>query len=236
VDAHWKAGESTAADDTEKRVVVLKSSAPRAIEWTAERIGSGGVVALPTDTVYGIAASLSHPAALRRLFAVKGRPYDRPLPVLVSSPAMLEHIAQDLSHDVALLLDIYWPGPLTVVVPARAGTPKEVTAGGTTIGVRMPNHPLAIEVIAKAGGAVACTSANKSDDPPARDAGEVAAAIGPELDLILDGGAAPGGTVSTVVAIEGERLTVLREGALPSEQIQAAWAELLAAHRGNATP
>ena len=210
------------------RVVILQSAAPGAVEWTADRLQQGGVVAIPTDTVYGIAASLSHPAALDRIYEIKGRRDNQPLPVLVSSPAEIEHIAEKISPDVELLLDIFWPGPLTVVLPARPGMPARVTAGGATIGVRMPNHPLAIEVIAKAGGAVACTSANLSGEPPACDVGEIAASLGARLDLILDGGIAPGGVASTVVAVNGTGLQILREGAIPSERIQASWAELLA--------
>jgi L-threonylcarbamoyladenylate synthase len=119
---------------------------------------------------------------------------------------------------------------LTVVVPAPAGMPPEVTDAGATVGLRMPNHPLAIEVIAKAGGAVACTSANLSGEPPACDARAVAETIGHALDLILDGGIAPGGVPSTVVAIAGDELTILREGAIAAEHLRATWNEFRAAH------
>jgi tRNA threonylcarbamoyl adenosine modification protein (Sua5/YciO/YrdC/YwlC family) len=143
----------SSAPGGDSRVVVLPAAAPRAIEWAAERIAGGGVIALPTDTVYGVAASLAHPDALRRIYEIKGRDARNPLPVLVSSSEMVPHLALALGHDVELLLDRYWPGPLTIVVPAKPGMPDIVTAGGTTVGLRMPNHPLAIEVIAKAGGA-----------------------------------------------------------------------------------
>jgi L-threonylcarbamoyladenylate synthase len=211
----------------EPRTVVLPSSAPSAIEWAAERLVAGGVIALPTDTVYGVAASLAHKAALERVFAIKRRPQDHVLPVLISSTDALVRIAKRVSDEVLLLLDRYWPGPLTVVVPAREGMPALVTGPGETVGVRLPNHPLAIEVIDKAGGAVACTSANRSGEPPARSAREVADALGAELDLILDGGLAPGGVPSTVFAVENDAIRVLREGAVPSEHLLATWAELL---------
>ncbi len=211
------------------RVVVLPSSAPRAIEWAAERLAAGGVIAIPTDTVYGICASLAHEEALERLFEIKDRPTERTIPILVSSTEHLKQVAAHLDLDVALLLERYWPGPLTVVVPAREGMPKQVTGPGNTVGVRMPNHPLAIEVIEKAGGAIACTSANRSGERPARSAYEVAESIGPKLDLILDGGIAPGGVPSTVVAVEGDEIRVIREGAIPIEHILATWRELRAA-------
>lgn len=209
----------------EARTVILPSSSPSAIEWAAERLVAGGVIALPTDTVYGVAASLAHEAALARVFAIKRRPEDRVLPVLISSTDVLARVAKRVPDDVLLLLDRYWPGPLTVVVPARGGMPSLVTGPEETVGVRLPNHPLAIEVIDRAGGAVACTSANRSGEPPARSARDVAESLGSELDLVLDGGLAPGGVPSTVIAVAGDAIRILREGAIPAEHLLATWDE-----------
>jgi L-threonylcarbamoyladenylate synthase len=213
-------------DGDNAHIVLLDSSSPHAIEWAAEQLIAGGVIAMPTDTVYGIAASLAHPEALRRIFEIKGRPEHMPLPVLVASPAMAQHLASQITDDIELLLDRYWPGPLTVVVPANPGIPVEVTAGGSTIGLRMPNHPLAIDVINRAGGAIACTSANRSGEPPACDAQKVAETIGRELSLILDGGISPGGVPSTVIEFAGRELIVHRDGAIPSEHLQATWDDI----------
>lgn len=208
------------------RAIVLQAAAPRAVEWTAAQLVAGGVVALPTDTVYGIAAALANQDALHRLFAIKGRPADRTIPVLVSSTDALARLALDLGDRAVLLLDRYWPGPLTVVIPARHGMPAAVMGPGGTVGVRLPNHPLAIEVIEKAGGAIACTSANRHGAAPARSAAEVAETLGPELDLILDGGGTPGGVPSTVVALDGDDLRVLRDGAIPWEHLLATWSAM----------
>jgi L-threonylcarbamoyladenylate synthase len=207
------------------RTVVLDRAAPGAIDWTAERIDTGGVVAIPTDTVYGIVASLAHPEALDRIYQIKGRPESMPLPVLVSSIEALSHVVQ-LDDAVVPLLDVFWPGPLTVVLPAATRVPIRALGPGQTVGVRLPNHPVAIEVIDKAGGAVASTSANRSGEPSGRTAQEVAASIGPLLDLILDGGAAPGGVASTVVAVEGLVLRILREGAIPMAEVIRIWDEI----------
>ncbi len=207
------------------RVVVLDQAAPHAIEWTAERISSGGVVAIPTDTVYGIAASLAHPQALDRIFEIKGRPDRMPLPVLVSSVDALSHLVV-LDNAVIPLLDACWPGPLTVVLPASARVPERVLGPGHTIGVRIPNHPIAIEVIDKAGGAIACTSANRTGEDPGRTATEVATSIGDRLDLILDSGRTPGGVSSTVVAIDGATLRFIREGAIPMVEVIRIWDEI----------
>lgn len=214
---------SRSADD--RRVVVLDRAAPGAIDWTAEQIVAGGVVAIPTDTVYGIAASLAHPAALDRIYEIKGRPDRMPLPVLVSSVDALSHLVV-LDDAVIPLLDAFWPGPLTVILPAHARVPQRVLGPGGTVGVRLPNHPIAIEVIDKAGGAVACTSANRSGAEPGHTAADVAASIGDQLDLILDGGRAPGGVASTVVAIDGVTLRFIREGAISMTEVIRIWDEI----------
>jgi L-threonylcarbamoyladenylate synthase len=211
----------------DRNPVILGSASPRAIEWAAEAIVDGGVIALPTDTVYGLAAALTHPAALERIYEIKGRDLSKTLPILISSPDMLGHLAYGIDARIALLLEKFWPGPLTMVVPAASGLADAVVAPDGTIGVRMPNHSLALEVIGKAGGMVACTSANRSGQPPARTSAEVAATIGRLIDLTLDGGITPGGVPSTVLAIRSARPVVLREGAISVEEIAAAWEELI---------
>lgn len=211
----------------DRNPVILGSAAPRAIEWAAEAIVDGGVIALPTDTVYGLAAALTHPAALERIFEIKGRDLSKTLPILISSPDKLSHLAEGIDARIALLLESFWPGPLTMVVSAVPGLADAVVAPDGTIGVRMPNHSLALEVIGKAGGMIACTSANRSGQPPARTSAEVAATIGRMIDLTLDGGITPGGVPSTVLAIRDGRPVVLREGAISIEEIAAAWEELI---------
>jgi L-threonylcarbamoyladenylate synthase len=212
-------------NDDDRRVVVLDRSAPGAIDWTAERIASGGVVAIPTDTVYGVAASMAHAAALDRIYEIKGRPDRMPLPVLVSSIDALSHLVE-LDDAVIPLLDAFWPGPLTVVLPASTRVPMRALGPGNTVGVRLPNHPIAIEVIEKSGGAIACTSANRTGEEPASTATEVAESIGEKLDLILDGGKSPGGVASTVVAVDGLTLRFIREGAISMTEVIRIWDEI----------
>lgn len=215
--------------------VLLEPSAPMAIEWTAERVADGGVVSFPTDTVYALSGSLAHPAALVRIQSIKRRPDGKALPVLLASPTNLRDVA-DLSDEanerLVSLANRFWPGPFTLVVPARHGLPDEVLGrdarGRPTVGVRVPAHFLAIEVISRAGGALAATSANRSGEDPARTAAEVAATIGPELDILLDGGSCPGGSASTVVAVTDSGVAVLREGPVARAEVEAAWAEIVA--------
>jgi L-threonylcarbamoyladenylate synthase len=205
---------------------VLDAAAPHAIEWVAQTILEGGVVALPTDTVYGIAASVANDAALARIYEIKGRDASQPLPILVDSPDVLERLSPGIDPRVALLLDRFWPGPLTVAIPARPGLARPLIGPGETVGVRMPNHPLALEIIGKVGGMIACTSANYSGEPPASTAAEVVATVGPALDVTLDGGNTPGGIPSTVIAIRDGQPVVLREGAIAAEEIATAWQDL----------
>jgi L-threonylcarbamoyladenylate synthase len=214
------------------RLLVLDPSAPGAIETAVDGLVNGRVVAFPTDTVYALAASLAYPPALERVVAIKGRPKEKPLPVLLASASYLEQVALDAPPRVVALLARYWPGPLTVVVPAREGMPEATVAADRTIGVRVPNHPLALEVVQRAGGAVAATSANRSGEPSARDADQVRAALGDEPDMLLAGGAAPGGIASTVIGFAGDELVVLREGAIPGEHLRAAWRETLEGEAG----
>lgn len=205
------------------RTRAIPASSPRAIEWAAEELAAGSVVALPTDTVYGIAASLAHPDAIDRVFAIKGRDAQRKLPILLSSIDALEHLAPAISVRLLSLLDTFWPGPVTFVMSTNRTLDQGVVSDDGTIAVRIPNHPLAIEVIEKAGGAVACTSANRSDTLPALSAAEVEAALGGEVDFILDGGISPGGTASTIVRADGNSLEILREGPVEAASIRLAW-------------
>lgn len=213
---------------SEREPLVLSSSAPRAIEWAVETIVEGGVIAIPTDTVYGLAASIFSQPALARIYAIKRRDPARSLPVLISSLAALERLTEPLDARTALLLDRFWPGPLTVVLPARPGLDAFLTSEDGAIGVRMPNHPLALEIIDRAGGAIACTSANRSGEPPALTATEVAESVGPLLDLTLDGGIAPGGVASAVIALRSGEIAVLREGAITGKEVEAVWREVSA--------
>ena len=213
--------------DPDRQPLVLQPGAPNAIEWTVERLVMGGVVAFPTDTVYALAASLAHAAALDRIYAIKGRPSDRPLPVLLASAAALQKVTIALDPRVTLLVEGYWPGPLTVVVPAREGMPPHVLGPGHTVGARVPNHPLALELLERSGGTLAATSANPTGAPPARTADDVLASLGSAVDLLLDGGLAPGGVPSTVVAPHANDLVILREGAIPADHLQASWRRII---------
>ena len=180
----------------------------------------GGIVALPTDTVYGIGVALEAPRAISRLFEAKGRPADRAVAILVADLAQAEALAtfDGLARALALA---HWPGGLTLVLPRRPGVrlPTELTAGGATVGLRVPDHE-APRALAAAVGPLPTTSANRSGEPPANDAAAIAKVLGDALDLILDGGPARGGPASTVVDCTTKRPRVLRVGAVPAAAIE----------------
>ncbi len=214
-------------DDPERRPLIFTPDSPRAIEWTADRLLAGGLIAFPTDTVYALAASLAHPDSLDRLAALKRRPPDKPIPVLLASVASLALVAREPGARLEALVARFWPGPLTVAVPARAGLPAHVVASDGTVGVRVPNHFLALELLELAGGAVAGTSANRGGATPAQSTPEVIDAFDREIDLILDGGVTPGGVASTVIRCDGDSLRILRDGPISAEDLDAAWQEIL---------
>ncbi len=186
---------------------------------------AGGVVAVPTDTVYGIAVALATPGGIERLFAAKSRPPDKAIALLLADADQAPEIGV-MSGAAAVLAGTFWPGGLTLVVPRRVDRllPAALTGGAdapgavATVGLRVPDHG-APRALAGAVGPLPTTSANRSGEPEARDAGEIEQLLGDALDLILDGGPSIGGPASTVVDATGETLRILREGAIPAAAI-----------------
>ena len=178
----------------------------------------GGVVAFPTDTVYGVGVDPFQPDAVRKLYQIKGRPIDKPIPILVGSVADVERVAQNLPPSFSRLAEQFWPGELTLIVEAKA-LPLEVTAGGDTVGVRMPDHPLALALLQRFGGALATTSANKSDEPPATSAEEVQSELGELINIILDGGETATRIASTVLDLSVSPPQIRRQGGISMDQL-----------------
>ena len=159
-----------------------------------EVVASGGVIAYPTDTFYGLGADPENPVAVKRLYAIKGRQKDQPILLLIADPADTGRWAAEITADAAELMSRYWPGRLTLVFSAKAGVLPELTAGTGTIGLRVPGCVLARDLIGFIGRALTGTSANISGRTSPRTAGEVAEELGDRVDLILDGGRAAGHT------------------------------------------
>ena len=191
---------------------------------------AGGLVAMPTDTVYGVGVALDAEDGLARLFAAKDRPLDRAIVLLVADLEQAASVGV-LSPAARLLAERFWPGGLTLVLPQvpDAGLPEVLTAGAATIGVRLPDHE-SPRALARALGPLPVTSANLSGQPDARDASEVLARLGSRLDLVLDGGPARGGVPSTVVDCSEDLPRVLRVGAIAPDAVFALLAAAGLAH------
>jgi tRNA threonylcarbamoyl adenosine modification protein (Sua5/YciO/YrdC/YwlC family) len=182
---------------------------------------NGETVALPTDTIYGLCARAEDSAAIETLYKAKGRGEEKGAPVLIGELAHLAILADPIPQKTQTIINELWPGPLTLILPARAGLSPFLSESGG-IAVRFPAQALC-QAIAQAAGPFAATSANRPGDSPLRDATAIAEAFGDKLSLILDGGPCGDGAPSTVVDARGGALRMLREGLLPFDRVKAAW-------------
>ena len=191
-----------------------------AMARAAEILRRGGLVAFPTETVYGLGADATNAAAVRRIFEVKHRPATSPLIVHVDSEEMAREYAAEWPACASELAERFWPGPLTLVLPKKAIIPDEVTAGLGTVGLRVPAHPIALELIRTAGLPVAAPSANRFMQLSPTTAAHVRDSLGDGVDLILDGGSTPVGIESTVLSLVGGRPVLLRPGMISKEELE----------------
>jgi L-threonylcarbamoyladenylate synthase len=197
-----------------------EASTQATIERAAALLQAGGVVAIPTETVYGLAASALDPVAVARVFEIKRRPAFDPLIVHVSGEAMLPAVAVGIPDAAYRLMERFWPGPLTIVLRKASGVPGLVTAGTATVAVRSPAHPVARAIIEFAGLPLAAPSANPFGRLSPTRAEHVWRGLGDAVDLIVDGGPAEYGIESTIVTLDPEP-TLLRAGAIPPDEIEA---------------
>ncbi len=207
-----------ATDNREGRLQLIDTAL---IQQAADVLRRGGLVAFPTETVYGLGANALNAAAVRRIFEVKQRPATSPLIVHAASESMARDYAAHwpaAAHDLARR---FWPGPLTLVVPKKAVIPAIVTAGLSTVGLRVPAHPVALALIRAAGVPVAAPSANRFTQLSPTSAEHVRASLGEAVDMILDGGSTPVGIESTVLSLVGGMPTLLRPGMISREEIEA---------------
>ncbi len=200
------------ADPAAQREIIVRAAA---------LIRAGEVVAFPTDTVYGIGAYSWDPQAVQRLYAIKDRPGHKAIALLLSGPEQLPDVTDSRSQDLELLAHRFWPGGLTIVVPWKEEILKSGLATIPTVGIRVPDHPIARSLITEVGIPLATTSANLSGAPSPVTAQEVDAQIGDRIALIIDGGRCPGGRDSTVVDLTTTPATIRRFGAVPVEELEA---------------
>jgi len=199
---------------------ILPAADPAAIERAVAVLRAGGVIAFPTDTVYGVGAHGLLHDAVERLYVVKGRPTEKAIPLLLADAAEVDTVARDISPAARDLMERFWPGALTIVLRKQPHLPLAVTATDT-VAVRVPDHAVVRALITALGAPLGATSANRSSEPELLDAAAIARVLGDSLDLILDGGPCSGGVPSTVVDASGEMLKVLRVGAIPEAALRS---------------
>ena len=195
---------------------ILSTSTIRAVEI----LGSGGVIALPTDTLYGISANALDADAASKVFTVKGREEFSPLPIFVSDASDIFHYGRDVPDIAVRLAELFWPGKLTIVVGKSDRIPSVVSGGYDTVGLRIPDHPIPREIVRELGAPITATSANVSGKPPLTAASDVVVELGGRLQLVFDGGVLSPSLPSTVIDVTANPPRILREGAVSPSRIQ----------------
>jgi len=200
----------------------IEKVSEESIQLAGEVLKQGGIVAFPTDTVYGLGAVCTNDEAVQKIFAAKGRDEGKPLSILVASVEQAEQIALEIPEKARRLMEKYWPGALTLVLKKRPEISDKVSAGRETIGLRMPDSQTAVKLLEAAGIPLAAPSANTSGKRSSVSAEDVIADLAGRVDMILDGGCCPVGISSTVVDLTGERPVILREGSITKTMIDEA--------------
>ncbi len=196
---------------------IIPIDEPDGLDRALELLRAGEAIAFPTDTVYGVGSAGLDAGAVARLYVIKERPRTQAIPLLLADPEDLALVCSHVSDMAEHLAHRYWPGGLTLVVPAARYLPQELVAGGATVAVRVPDHPVLRALIRRLGQSLAATSANRHGGPNPATAQAVFEQIGDRLPLILDGGPTPGDVPSTIVDVSGDRPVVLRQGSLRVE-------------------
>lgn len=196
---------------------IIKENHPEALEKTIKVLENFGVVAFPTDTVYGLASLAFNANSIKKLFDIKGRNQSKAIAILIGSPDDLKKVGKDFGEDALVLAKNFWPGPLTLIVPRHPNMP-DIISPYPTIGVRIPNHPFVLKLLNKIGP-LAVTSANPSGGNDSQSVEDVLDMLGNKIDLVVDGGTTKGGVPSTVLDITKEPFKILREGPITSEML-----------------
>lgn len=198
-----------------------KNESREALREAGEIIRQGGLVAFPTETVYGLGGDALNPESSKKIYAAKGRPSDNPLIIHIADIKDLEKIVKEIPQSAYQLADVFWPGPLTMILPKSEEVPYQTTGGLNTVAVRMPSHPVALEFIREAGGYVAAPSANLSGKPSPTKAKYVVQDMDGRIDMIIDGDGVDIGLESTIVDLTGDKPMILRPGYITKEMLDA---------------
>jgi L-threonylcarbamoyladenylate synthase len=220
---YWRQGETVVFTDYLHNRMSPLQTAPdleEAVSRAARCLRDGGLVAFPTDTLYGLGALASDDEAVEKLFQAKKRPSDKPLPLLLASRRDVDEVTEDVPLAAERLMEAFWPGALTLVLRRARGYESRALGGGDTVAIRVPAHPIALRLIREAGGPITGTSANVAGGSGPRTAADVRRALGDAVDFVLDGGPTGGELESTVVDLTGETPRLLREGAVSRAAVE----------------
>jgi L-threonylcarbamoyladenylate synthase len=208
------------------RGAILSNCSADAIALAAEKLRAGGLVAFPTETVYGLGADATNPEAVARIYRVKGRPHDHPVIVHLSDLSQLDQWASDIPEYAIILARNFWPGPMTLILPRKNNVGDFITGGQESVGIRIPNNPIALELTKRAGVGIAAPSANRfgaiSPTTALAVHEEIGTSLDDERDAILDGGPSDVGVESTIIECLGSAPKILRPGAITKEMIEEA--------------
>jgi L-threonylcarbamoyladenylate synthase len=225
-------GEKKGTSDPDKHHAILRlikmGVLQREIEKGVKILQMGGVIAFPTDTVYGLGADAFNSTAVERIYEIKNRPKHRQLPLLITDVEQMTTLAEPILEIAWFLARRFWPGGLTLVLSKTDSVPAYL-ASGPTIAIRVPNHPVCLALIQHLGNPIIGTSANISGQPAALTAEEVGQQLGGKIDFVINGGKCPGGKESTVVDVTHEVPAILRQGIIPSQEIDKVYKEYLEA-------
>jgi L-threonylcarbamoyladenylate synthase len=184
------------------------------LEMAVEMLNNGGIVAFPTETFYGFGVKFDKEVSLKKLYELKKRPKEKPMPLIIGSRASLSMIAVSVDEIAEPLMDKFWPGPLTLLLKAKKGLSSYLTAGTGRVAVRIPGESFALYLAREAGFPVTATSANASGMPPAEDADSVIRYFGEKIDMVIDGGRTAGGLPSTIADVTEKKIKIVREGVI----------------------
>src|SRR4030042_4903 len=199
------------------RIKVSEINMAQVLRHTVETLANGDIVAYPTETFYGLGVKFDLEDSLKNLYAIKQRPKDKAMPLIIGNKELLPLIAASVNNIALLLMDRFWPGPLTLILSAKENLSEYITAGTHKVAVRIPGESFALHLAKYANFPISATSANPSGIPPARDAETVIRYFGDRIDLIIDGGPTSGELPSTIVNVTEREMKILREGMIKKE-------------------
>lgn len=199
------------------RIKVNELNLEQVLHYTADMLKKGGIIAYPTETFYGLGAKFDMEDSLKKLYDIKQRPEEKAMPLIIGNKELLTVITASMNKTAVSLMDRFWPGPLTLIFPAKENLSEYITAGTHKVAVRIPGESFALYLAITASFPITATSANLSGTSPAQDAETVIRYFGDKIDLIIDGGATSGGLPSTIVDVTGDEIKLLREGMIKKE-------------------